>query len=240
MAAVLYYGTDDRLPKILESFFLNRKADAAEIHSLTQASDIKKIEELLTAFNFDLVFVEHVMMDKGPTEWLATFQKKYPQVRAPFILMGDERSPAKILKIIEGGFVDYIINPPDKPLIIEKFVIYTTGKRNKDLRQVYSMKLSEPSDLAKPGFLEELSEFDCKLRSSQKIALKEMVILYSPSFAEGGLDKGAVLGRCYDCQEHPGFKDQFINSFYFVGVTPDILTHIRKSLQKAYVASKAK
>jgi hypothetical protein len=240
MAAVLYYGNDDRLPKIMESFFANRKTDAGEIHSLTPASDIKKMEELLISFNFDLVFVETAILDRGPTEWLSTFQKKYSQIRAPFILIGDERSPMKIMKIIESGFTDYIVNPPDKPLILEKFMIYTTGKRSRDLRQVYSMKLSEPSDLAKPGLLEELSEFDCKIRSSQKIELQELMIIYAPSFSEGGLSKSALLGRCYDCQEHPSFKGQYISSFYFVGATPDILVHIRKSLQKAYVASKAK
>jgi hypothetical protein len=240
MATVLYYGIDDRLPKILESFFVNRKTDAGEIHSITLAPDVKKFEELITAINFDLIFIESSVLTRGPAEWLTTLQKKFPQVRAPFILIGDERNAAKILKFIEGGFVDFIVNPPDKPLILEKFMIYTTGKRSKDLRQVYSLKLSEASDLAKPGFLEELSEFDCKIRSNQKIAPQEMMILYAPSFSEGGADKGAVLGRCYDCQEHASFKDQYISSFYFVGATPDILVHIRKSLQKAYVASKAK
>lgn len=240
MAAVIYYGNDERLPQILDAFFANRKVDAGEIHSLTRVTDSKKFEEATGAAIFDLVFIEQGMLDRSPVEWLGFFRKKFPSFQYPIILLGDERDPAKILKMIEGGYVDYIINPPDKPLILEKFVIYTTGKRSSELRQVYSLKLSQSADLAKPGFLEELSEFDCKVRSSQNIPLNDLVILYAPSFSESGLEKGAILGRCYDCKEHQSFKDQFIASFYFVGVTSNVLVHIRKSLQKTYVASKNK
>ena len=240
MAAVAYYGNDERLPQILESFFSNRKIDAGEINSLTRVTDVKKLEELVSGATFDLVFIEQGILDRAPVEWLSFFRKKIPSFKCPVVLLGDERDPSKILKMIEGGYVDYIVNPPDKPLILEKFMIYSTGKRSSDLRQVYSMKLSQPTDLAKPGFLEELSEFDCKVRSSQNIPLNDLVILYAPSFSENGLEKGAIVGRCYDCKEHQSFKDQFIVSFYFVGVTANVLVHIRKSLQKTYVASKNK
>ena len=240
MATVLYYGNDDRLPKILEGFFELRKTDAGEVHGLSHIKDPKKLEESVVAFSYDLIFVEQAIMDRGPVEWLTSFTKKFTNVKCPVLLLGDERNPTKIIKIIEGGYTDYIVNPPDKPLILEKFVIYTTGKRNRDLRQVYSLKLSQTADLAKPGFLEELSEFDCKVRSFQKIPINELMLLYAPSFSHGGTEKEAVLVRCYESQEHPSFKEQFVSSFYFVGATPETLVHIRKSLQKAYVASKAK
>lgn len=240
MAAVLYYGNDDRLPQILESFFTTRKTEAGEIHSLTKISDSKKLEEVLAGVNFEIIFIEQIILDRAPLDWLSLFGKMFPKVQSLLILVGDERDPTKILKLIEGGFMDYIVLPPDKPLIIEKFMMYANGKRSSDLRQVYSLKLSQAADLAKPGFLEELSEFDCKVRSGQATPINDMLILYAPSFSEGNSQKGSILGRCYACQEHPSFKGQYVASFYFIGVTQDLLVHIRKSLQKAYISSKNK
>lgn len=240
MAAVMYFGTDDRLNVILENFFVHRKQDSGEAHSLTKITDPKKFDEALMGINFDLIFVEQSFLPKPPVEWLNSFKLKFPRIQCPLVLIGDEHDPVKVLKYVEAGFKDYMVNPPDKPLVIEKFVMYSTGKRNSEVRQVYSMQLSQSLDLAKAGFLEELSEFDCKVRCAQPIPVDELILLYAPAFSEKGDIKASVVGRCYACAEHPGFKGQFLAQFFFVGVTPDVLTHIRNALRKSYVASKSK
>jgi DNA-binding NarL/FixJ family response regulator len=240
MAAAFYYGTDDRLVQILNEFFKTRKEEAGEAHSVTRAADLKKFDEAFAALQFDVVFIETASLDRSATDWLTAFKKKYPNYKTSIVLIGDERDPSKVIKLIEGGFVDYIFTPPDKPLIIEKFMLYSTGKRNSDIRQVYSMKMNQPSDLARPGTLEELSEFDCKIRSSQNFNVGDMVILYAAAFTEDAKARGSVVGRCYASKDHDGFKGQFLTSFFFVGATPDILTAIRNSLRKSYAASKGK
>lgn len=240
MATVMYYGTDDRLNTILEGFFLRRKQDAGEANSLTKIVDPKKFDEALVGVNFDLIFVEQAFLPKPALEWLNSFKIKFSRVQCPVVLVGDEQDPVKVLRFVEGGFKDYLVNPPDKPLVIEKFVMYSTGKRNNEVRQVYSLQLSQSLDLAKSGFLEELSEFDCKVRSAQQIPIDDLILLYAPAFSEKGDAKASVVARCYSCAEHPGFKGQYLAQFFFVGTTPDILTHIRNALRKSYVASKSK
>jgi hypothetical protein len=240
MAAVLYYGVDDRLNVILENFFTIRKQDAGEIHSITKITDPKKFDEALVGVNFDIMFIEQAFLSKSALEWIATFKLKFARVQCPIILVGDEHDPVKVLKFIESGFKDYIVNPPDKPLIIEKFVMYSTGKRNNEVRQVYSLQLSQSLDLAKSGFLEELSEFDCKVRCAQPIPLDDLILLYAPAFSEKGDVKATAVGRCYGCFEHQSFKGQYLVQFFFVGVTPDVLTNIRNALRKSYVANKQK
>lgn len=240
MAAVVYFGQDNRLGQILEPFFKHRREDSGEANSYTQITDDKKFDEALVGVNFDLFFIEQNFLPKTALDWLTTFKKKFPRIGAPVVLVGDDTDPVKIMKHIEGGYADYIVNPPDKPLLIEKFVLYSTGKRNRDLRQVYSLQLSQPSDLAKPGVIEELSEFDCKVRGGQKLPIGDLLLLYSKVFSENMVANGSVIGRCYESVEHQSFKGQFLSSFYFVGVTTDILTNIRTTLRKTYVASKSK
>jgi hypothetical protein len=240
MASLLYFGTDNRPRDLIDQFFKSRREDAGEINSITQITDAKKLEEVLVGMSFDLFLFEASMMGGKPSDWISTFKKKYPNIKASLILVGEEKEPVKIMKYIEDGFTDFIVLPPDKPLIIEKINLYCTGKRSKDVRQVYSLQMSQAADLAKPGVVEELSEFDCKVRSTQKTPLQDLVILYSKAFSENGNANGSVLGRCYESVEHPQFKGQFLTSFYFVGATPEILTNIRNALRKTYVAGKTK
>ncbi len=239
MAAVLYYGYDDKLPEIFGRFFEMRKSDAGEINSLTRAADQKKLDEALDGMSFDVVYIDQAALDKPPIEWLATFQKRRPQFKNPIILTGLERDPAKIMKMIEAGFADYHVNPPDKPLVLEKFKVYATGHRDSSLKQVYSLKMSQAADVARPGFLEDLSEFECHFRTSHQVPVGELVILYAESFSATAGVRGAVLCRCSATVEHQSFKGQYSVTLYFVGPTPEVLTDIRNALRKAYAASKA-
>ena len=239
MAAVLYFGFDDKLPEILGKFFEMRKADAGEINSLTRAADQKKFEEALDAITFEVVYIDQAALNKPPIEWLSSLKKRKPNFSSPVILTGLERDPSKIMKLIEAGFSDYHVNPPDKPLVLEKFKVYATGHRDSSLKQVYSLKMSQAADLAHPGFLEDLSEFECHVRTSHPVPLGDMIILYAESFSSAEGVRGSVLCRCSAAAEHPSFKGQFQVTLYFVGPTPEVLTDIRNALRKAYVAGKA-
>jgi hypothetical protein len=240
MAAVLYFGFDDKLPQILEAFFLIRKEDSGETNSLTRAADLKKFDEVLGSIPFDVVYVEQTALDKGPVDWITSLKKRLTTFDTPIILTGLERDPAKIMKMIEAGYADYHVNPPDKPLVLEKFRVYATGKRDPDLRQVFTLKMSQPSDIARPGFLEDLSEFDCHVRSAKEIPVNDLVILYAEAFSPTEGINGSILCRCSANVPHDGFKGQFLVSLFFVGPTPEVLTHIRNALRKSYVASKNK
>lgn len=224
--------------EIVQPFFEIRRKDFGEINSITHIQDEKKLDEALVAMVFDiLIFQQHGMVPT-PGDWLTTLKKKWPALRGQFLLAGDDTDPIKILKHIEGGFQDYIVLPPDKPLLIEKIALYTTGSRSSDTRQVYSMQMSQQTDLAKPGFIEELSEFDCKVRSFQKPEVGELMVLYSNAFSEKMDVKSSVLARCYATGDHEGFKGQFLSKYYFVGITPTILTNIRNALRKTYISTK--
>lgn len=240
MASILYYGNDNRIKDMVEQFFKARKEEAGDVNSIILISEQKKLEEVLIGMAFDLMLIETSMLSGKSGDWLSTFRKKYPHIKGAAILVGEEKEPVKIMKFIEEGYTDFVVLPPDRPLLIEKINLYCTGKRSKDVRQVYSLQMSQPADLAKPGIVEELSEFDCKVRSGHLTPLNDMVILYSKAFSENGNVNGSVLGRCYESIEHSQFKGQFLTSFYFIGATPDILTNIRNALRKTYVAGKTK
>lgn len=238
MATVLYYGVDNRIQQMLEPFFKNRKEEAQEIHSITVISEEKKFDEAITGMTFDILMIEQTHLSTTPPQWLESFMAKRPAWKNPILLIGDETDPTKILKFVEAGFRDYLVLPPDKPLVIEKFGLHATGKRSKDIRQVYSLNLSQQADLAKPGVVEELSEFDCKIRSSTGAQEGDFMILYSNAFGADMSAKGSVLGRCYKNEEHPSFKGQYLSHLYFIGVTTEVLSNIRNALRKTYVASK--
>lgn len=243
MASVLYFGNDERLPKMLDQIFQDRLKESGESNSISIAEDEKKLDEFLIGMAFETIFIEQGVLATTPVEWLATLRKKRPSLaKTPMVLVGTEADSVKIFKIIEGGWMDYFLLPPDKPLLIEKVYMYTSGKRSSDVRQVYSMTMSQQADIAKPAIVEELSEFDCKVRSASAIPNNELVVLYAKAFGPDGTNPqpGSVLGRCYGSEKHKGFEGQFQNSFYFVGITPETLTNIRNNLRKQFVSGKSK
>lgn len=239
MAAILYLGTDTKTKTILDTYFKMRKDDLGEINTFTQSTDPKKFEEALVGLSFELIILEQSMLQPAPTAWITSFKAKFPHVKSKLVIMGGEAEPTKILKMIEAGFDDYMGLPPDKPILIEKVILYSTGTRSSDNKQVFSMQMSQPADLAKTGHIESLSEFDCKVRSNQASQMDEMMIIYSVAFSADIKQKFQVLARCYRSEPHPSFKGQFISYYYFVGLTPDVLTNIRNALRKSYVSSKA-
>lgn len=202
--------------------------------------DPKKLDEAFVALTFDVLIFEQALLAPTPTAWLQSLKTKWPNLKGQILLTGDDSDPVKIIKHIEGGFVDYIVSPPDKSLVIEKVAFYTAGSRSSDARQVYSLQLSQQADLAKPGFIEELSEFDCKVRSMQKPEIGDMMIIYSKAFSTEMLEKESSLARCYSVQEHEQFKGQYLSKFFFVGNTPGMLTNIRNALRKTYITKKQK
>jgi CheY-like chemotaxis protein len=240
MASLLYVGQDPRIPTIVDEFFKNRQKDAGEVNSISVAKDEKSFEESLVGISFDLIFMEQLMVGIAPHDWIDKFRKKKPDLKAAIVLVGDERDPVKILKWLEAGFKDYLVMPPDRPILIEKIGLYTTGSRSRDVRQVYSLTMSQQADVAKPGHIEEMSEFDCKVRSLVTYAVEDLVLLYSKAFGADMQNSGSALCRCYKTEAHPGFKGQFLNYFYFVGIAPETLQSIRTSLRKSYVSSKSR
>lgn len=239
MSTALYYGSDPRIQKLLEPFFKDRKEVAGESHALTMVEKEEKIAEMLTGMTFDMYFVESEMLaGRPPKDWLPTFQKKFPAIKGPIVLVGAETNPTKIYQILESGWTDYIVEPPDKSLLIEKFGLYATGKRSADIRQVYTMEVHTHTDIAKPATITHLSEFDCKIRSKQPALLNDLVTLYSAAFADNPAGRAAVLARCYASEPDKVNQGEFVNSYYLVATTPDVLSQIRNNLRKAYVNKK--
>ena len=153
------------------------------------------------------------------------------------VLTGDETDPMKLIRLLENGWSDYFVMPPDRPLLIEKVELYTSGTRSSE-RQVYSMNLSQPVDIAKRGMMEELSEFGCKVRSYAESPVEELVVLYSKALSANGESMESVLGRCFMTEKHPSFEGQYLNHFSYVGVRPETLQNIRNNLRKTYAAAK--
>lgn len=237
MAAVLYFGKDDKIVKTIQQAFQTMREEYGDASTITHLQDEKALEEALIAMVFDVMFFEQSFLPGAPGPWISQFKAGHPRVKSNYLLVGDYTDMGQILPFLEAGWTDYVVNPPDRPLLIEKISLYSTGQRTRD-RQVYSLALSQTADLAKPGHIEELSEFDCKLRTSYQVTQGELAILYSKAFGANLNTMGSAIGRCYKCEPHPSMKDFFLNNFTFVGVTPDVLQNIRTSLRKTYVASK--
>jgi DNA-binding NarL/FixJ family response regulator len=240
MATLLYFGKDPRIKDMAEAFFKERLTEAGEVNSIMQLTDPKKLDEVFIGLAFDLLLFEQAAFGENPIEGLATFRKRYPRVKAPMVMVGDEKDQARILRYLESGFADYFVQPPDRPLLIEKITLHCGGQRNLSVRQVYSLQLNQVADLAKPGIIEELSEFDCKVRTHAPVPVNELMIVYSNALSEDGSQTSNAVARCYKVEDHPKHAGQFLCSFYFAGVAPDVLTNIRKSLRKTYVSAKTK
>ncbi|MCS6838593.1 MAG: hypothetical protein NZ480_07065 [Bdellovibrionaceae bacterium] len=239
MATGLYLGNDSRIKEILDSFFEERKKEFGESHSLIKVTDEVKFIEATNTLAFDCIFVEHSLLPKNPNEWLVKLKKTRPSLQSPLILVGGEPDPGQLYKYVFGGWTDYLFLPPDRALVIEKFWMYTTGKRSSDIRQVYSLNMKDRASLARSADLVELSEFDCKVKAPYSISPGELMIIYSPTLAsEDETGEGRVLGRCYHAvqDKQTGF---WTMSFYFIGATDERLKAIRQALRRSYIASKS-
>lgn len=237
MATGLYFGTDERVKQILDSFFEDRKKEFGESHALVFVSDEKKFIESLTGLAFDVIFIEQALLPKPPVDWIHDLQKARPGLKTPLVLAGGETDTKKIFKFIDGGWKDYLYLPPDRPLVIEKFWMHSTGGRSGDIRQVYSLEVRDLATMAKAAQLIELSEFDCKLKTRAKLPIDELMILYSTAFATEDENEGQILGRCYH-SEAAKEEGDWVCSFYFVGATDERLKAIRSALRRSYVAGK--
>lgn len=240
MATVLYYGNDIKIAQILEPFFRNRNEDTGETNLFMQIKDQKGFDEALIAMTFDVIILEQGFLNGVPVDWLASLKRKKSSLKSSFILYGDETDSLKLMKYVESGFTDYLVAPADRPLLIEKIFFYATGFRSEEVRQVYTLQMSAPADIAKPGVLEELSEFECKIRSQHAPTAGEVMILYSSAFGGSTSQKNSVIARCYRTTSHPDFKGQFSSIYSFVGMSPDSLAQIRNALRKSYVSTKPK
>ncbi len=240
MATLLYFGKDHRIKEMADQFFKETLAESGEVNTIVQMTEAPKLNDAFVAMAFDLLLFQQAEMDGTPIEYLHSFRKKYPRVTAPMILVGDEKAQPKIMSYLEAGFADYIVFPPDRPLLIEKIVIFCTGKRDRGNRQVYSQIQNQPADISRSGALEELSEFDCQIKTAHNVPINDLAAIYSRAFSDEGLEILTVLGRCYECEQHPKEKGYFLAKFYFVGMTADLLTNIRKNLRKSYISNKLK
>lgn len=237
MSNILYYGIEQKNVKMLNLHFLERRKQHNEHGSVTHLSDEKALNEALIAISFDCMLFEQKHIPDHPIAWLQKFRINRPGIKSKMILVGDEPDPLKVLTYLESGWTDYVHLPIDLPLLVEKINLYSTGTRSAD-RQVYSMKIDAPADVAKPGSLLEISEFDCQIKSVYPAKLDEVMIVYTPVFGENNQKYGSVMARCYKTEPHPTAPGFFINFYNFVGVTPDVLQNIRNSLRKTYVANK--
>ena len=240
MATILYFGKDPRIKETADQFFKERLAEVGEINTIVQMFEEKKLNEAFVAMSFDLLLFQQTEMDGNPNEYYRNFRKKFPRVTAPMILVGDEKDQQKIMSYLEAGFVDYMVLPPDRPLLIEKILLFCTGKREYSNKQVYSQALNIPADISRSGSLEEMSEFDCQIKTIHNIPINELVVVYSKGFSEGGNNLATVLCRCYECVQHPDAKDHYLAKLYFVGMTADLLQNIRNNLRKSYISNKQK
>lgn len=237
MSNVLYYGTDQKNVKMLNLHFLERRKHHNEHGTITHLTDEQALSEALIAISFDCMMFEQKHIPDHPINWLNKFRTSRPNIKSKLILVGDDPDPLKVLNYLEAGWTDYVHTPIDLPLLIEKINLYTSGMRSTD-RQVYSLKIEAPADVAKPGNLIEISEFDCQIKSVYPAKLDEVMMPYTPAIGENNQKFGSVMARCYKTEPHPTAQGFFINFYNFVGVTPDVLQNIRNSLRKAYVANK--
>jgi hypothetical protein len=237
MASGLYFGRDDRIKSILDSFFEDRLKEFGESNALVVVTEEQKFGEALTGLAFEVIFVEQSALPLPPNAWLEMIKKTKPGLKSNMLLVGSESDPQKIFKFIEHGWRDYIFLPPDRPLIIEKFWMHAYGRRSADIRQVYTLSIRQPATMAKTAQLEELSEFDCKLKTSFEVKVNELMILYSGAFATEDETEGQVLARCYNVTSGKD-KGEWISSFYFIGASDERLKAIRSALRRSYVESK--
>lgn len=68
MATVLYFGGDERIPKILEEVFRIRMEEYGETHSLTHVKDPKKLDEVFVAIVFDVMFFQQNALAVSPSD----------------------------------------------------------------------------------------------------------------------------------------------------------------------------
>jgi len=237
MSFILYHGIEDKTVQMLNQFFIDRRQNTGQMGSVTHVKDEKGLNEALIAMAFDCLFFEQKHIPDSPIEWLKKFRNTRPNIKGKMILLGDEPDRLQVLSYLEAGWTDYIYTPPDRPLLVEKVSLFTTGKRSSE-RQVYSMSLNEPADVAKPGTIVEMSEFDCHVKSLYPAKLDEVMIIYTNALGENNQKAGSAIARCYQSNPHPNAIGFFLNSYNFVGVTPDVLQNIRNSLRKTYVAGK--
>lgn len=237
MAEILYYGFDERIPEILTNHFADLKRERNQTHTLARAKDEKSMNEYMAAMMFDAILFEQKYVPGDAREYPATFRKARKNFKGKMIIVGDEPDTLKVFKLLDSGWVDYFHLPPDRLAVISKTFLHIADGKSSE-KQTFSMKVSQGADLAKPAMIEELSEFECKIKSHVAAPAGELSILYTKAIGENGEKIGVTTARCFKSEKHPSEEGMFHNSYVFVGVGPDTLQNIRNTLRKVYVASK--
>lgn len=230
---------DDKTALTLEQSFKIIKEDTGAVSTVTRITKPEDLKTQLAGGTYEVLFIDQAMIDQAPDKWLESFRKLTARPDLPVVMMGFEVDTMKIMKILEGGFADYIVKPADRPLLLEKTLLYATGKRSSETRQVYTQQTSQPADIAEHGIIEELSEFECTIKGRSEYKVGAIITLYSKVFGEDFKEVGAVLGKCIKCDAHQSEKGSYQSHFVYVGVQPTTLKNIRTALRKDYVSKKA-
>ncbi|MGE3759823.1 MAG: hypothetical protein AB7H97_18800, partial [Pseudobdellovibrionaceae bacterium] len=237
MASILILDTDDKVALTLEQSFKIIKEDTGSLSTVTRITKPEDLANELQGGAYEVLFIDYTMMDQSPDKWLDNFRKKTGRKDLPVVVTGFETELAKIAKFLEWGYGDYIVKPPDRPLLLEKTLLLATGKRS-ETRQVYTQATSQHADIADKGAIEELSEFECTVKTHRAYQIGDVITLYSKVFGEYFKEVGAVLCKCTKIVPHPSEKGSNHVSFVYFGVLPTTLKNIRTALRKDYVSKK--
>jgi response regulator RpfG family c-di-GMP phosphodiesterase len=237
MANVLIIDADNKTQQLLSQAFDSRRIEYGEINSAMWIANFETLPELLVGIVFDVVLIDESFINDKVDLWFAALRRKFPNLQCPILLTGHTDDALKIMNAIEAGFMDYIIKPIDKPLLLEKVFLFAHGSRPIEGRQVYSLRMQHTADMAKSAIVTEMSEFDCKIVSRFPYMLGEILTIYSRAFSDSETQVGRVLARCYRCLPVEG-SGGYEAYFSYLGVNSATLQKIRANLRKEYAASK--
>lgn len=237
MATVLVIDAEDKTTLLLKQSFDSRRTEYGEVNSITRIDSFANLQDMLVGIVFDVVLIDESFVNERPEKWMPALRKKYPNFNSPIIIMGRSDEPLRIMGFLEAGFMDYVVKPVDKPLLLEKIFLFATGTRPTDGRQVYNLRTRQLADMAKTAVITEMSEFDCKIVTRFPYMVGEILTIYSSAFSDEGKTTASVIARCYKCYPIEG-SGGFEAYFSYLGVSPGTLQKIRANLRKEYAAQK--
>jgi CheY-like chemotaxis protein len=191
-------------------------------------------------YSCHLLIVERSFLGDDPEVWVRDLRDEIlieENRHIPIVVVGHTTDQREFQKYLIKGISDYMIKPLDKLLLLRNFGLLSkeTGVPDK---QVYSIPVEEPVDVAFQYDIEEISEFMLTMRSPKKFKVDQYVTFYGDMFQTTVNNR--LFARCTKCEEHMTEKGQYSVTVAFSGLDQPVRKTLRTWIRRKYVTEKEK
>lgn len=193
-----------------------------------------------------LFIVDADLMGPRPLSWLQNLQD-VTREKAPFLI--GEEAPKVLVMAYEGGSPriqifqcdlvdDLILKPVDKTLFQQKVEILISDSRRITPSFLFRARTEEIIEVGYDIEIDELSEFAVGIRTPEPLKAGTFATIHADLFGEKS--ERHLIGRVYECVNHPVREGEYLARFSLFGLRPNQLSAIRHYIRANQTSMRTK